>query len=139
MWGCFGLMLQTWKGNIYFTELAERVEYGNYVSASCYNISHYITLHYITLYYIILHHIILYYIILHYTYTYMYKITEFTFVRTVSRVRIRQARGERASRYYLYADVLSLLVVVVVIIIIIIVVVVTVTVVVVVVVLLLVL
>ena len=30
MWGCFGLTLQTWKGNIYFTELAERVEYGNY-------------------------------------------------------------------------------------------------------------
>ena len=21
-WGCFGLILQTWKGNIYFTELA---------------------------------------------------------------------------------------------------------------------
>ena len=28
--GCFGLILQTWKGNIYFTELAERVEYGKY-------------------------------------------------------------------------------------------------------------
>ena len=25
--GCFGLILQTWKGNIYFTELAERVEF----------------------------------------------------------------------------------------------------------------
>ena len=30
IWGCFGLILQTWKGNIDFTELAERVEYGNY-------------------------------------------------------------------------------------------------------------
>ena len=30
IWGCFGLILQTWKGNIYFTELAERVEYGKY-------------------------------------------------------------------------------------------------------------
>ena len=30
IWGCFGLILQTWKGTIYFTELAERVEYGNY-------------------------------------------------------------------------------------------------------------
>ena len=29
IWGCVGLILQTWKGNIYFTELAERVEYGN--------------------------------------------------------------------------------------------------------------
>ena len=25
------VILQTWKGNSYFTELAERVEYGNYV------------------------------------------------------------------------------------------------------------
>ena len=31
IWGCFGLMLQTWQGNIYFTELADRVEYGKYV------------------------------------------------------------------------------------------------------------
>ena len=28
--GCFGLFLQAKKVNIYFTELAERVEYGNY-------------------------------------------------------------------------------------------------------------
>ena len=26
----FGLTLQTWRGNTYFTELAGRVEYGNY-------------------------------------------------------------------------------------------------------------
>ena len=37
IWGCFGLILQTWKGNIYFTELAERVEYGKYA-----NIMHFI-------------------------------------------------------------------------------------------------
>ena len=30
MWGCFRLIVQTWKGNIHFTEFAERVEYGNY-------------------------------------------------------------------------------------------------------------
>ena len=30
IWGCFVLILQTWKGNIYFTELAERVEYSKY-------------------------------------------------------------------------------------------------------------
>ena len=30
IWGCSGLSLQTWKGNIYFTELAERVECGKY-------------------------------------------------------------------------------------------------------------
>ena len=30
MLGCFGLILQAQKGNTYFTELAERVEYGNY-------------------------------------------------------------------------------------------------------------
>ena len=29
--GCFGLILHTWKGNIYFTELAEREAYGKYV------------------------------------------------------------------------------------------------------------
>ena len=28
--GLFWLILQTWKGNVYFTELAERVEYGKY-------------------------------------------------------------------------------------------------------------
>ena len=28
--GCFGLILQTWKGDIYFTEQAERVAYGNH-------------------------------------------------------------------------------------------------------------
>ena len=28
--GCFGLFLQAKKVNTYFTELAERVEYGNY-------------------------------------------------------------------------------------------------------------
>ena len=28
---CLGLILQAQEGNIYFTELAERVEYGNYV------------------------------------------------------------------------------------------------------------
>ena len=31
MGGCFGPFLQAQKGNIYFTELAERVEYGKYV------------------------------------------------------------------------------------------------------------
>ena len=31
IWGCFGLFLQAWKGRNYFTELAERVEYGKYV------------------------------------------------------------------------------------------------------------
>ena len=30
MGGCFWLSLQAQKGDIYFTELAERVEYGNY-------------------------------------------------------------------------------------------------------------
>ena len=30
IWGCLRLFLQTWKGNIYSTELAERVEYGKY-------------------------------------------------------------------------------------------------------------
>ena len=29
--GLFSLFLQAQEGNIYFTELAERVEYGNYV------------------------------------------------------------------------------------------------------------
>lgn len=29
-WGLFGLFLQAWRGNAYFTELAERVERGNY-------------------------------------------------------------------------------------------------------------
>ena len=32
--GCAWLFLQAQKGTIYFTELAERVEYGNYASAS---------------------------------------------------------------------------------------------------------
>ena len=32
--GCFWLRLQAQEGNIYFTELAERVEYGNYVGDS---------------------------------------------------------------------------------------------------------
>ena len=30
IWGCVWLFLQAQEGNIYFTELAERVEYGNY-------------------------------------------------------------------------------------------------------------
>ena len=30
IWGCVWLFLQVQEGNIYFTELAERVEYGNY-------------------------------------------------------------------------------------------------------------
>ena len=30
MGGCFWLFLQTQKGNTYFTELAERAEYGSY-------------------------------------------------------------------------------------------------------------
>ena len=29
MWGCFWLLLQAQKGDTYFTELAERAEYGN--------------------------------------------------------------------------------------------------------------
>ena len=32
IWGCVWLFLQAQKENIYFTELAERVEYGNYDS-----------------------------------------------------------------------------------------------------------
>ena len=32
--GCFGLILQTWKGHIYFTELAEKVEYGKWGDVS---------------------------------------------------------------------------------------------------------
>ena len=32
IWGCVWLRLQAQEGNIYFTELAGRVEYGNYVS-----------------------------------------------------------------------------------------------------------
>ena len=32
--GCFGLILQIWKGNTYFTEWAERVEYGNHGPAN---------------------------------------------------------------------------------------------------------
>ena len=31
IWSCFGLFLQAQKGNTYFTELAERVQYGSYV------------------------------------------------------------------------------------------------------------
>ena len=34
IWGCLWLCLQAQEGNIYFTELAERVEYGNYVLLS---------------------------------------------------------------------------------------------------------
>ena len=30
IWGCFWLFLQAQEENSYFTELAERVEYGNY-------------------------------------------------------------------------------------------------------------
>ena len=30
IWGCVWLCLQAQEGNIYFTELAERVEYGKY-------------------------------------------------------------------------------------------------------------
>ena len=30
IWGCLWLCLQAQEGDIYFTELAERVEYGNY-------------------------------------------------------------------------------------------------------------
>ena len=44
--GCFWLFLQAQKGDTYFTELAERAEYGNHV------------VHY---YYIILYYTILYY------------------------------------------------------------------------------
>ena len=32
IWGCIVLFLQTRKGNIYFTEWAERAEYGKYDS-----------------------------------------------------------------------------------------------------------
>ena len=32
IWGCVWLCLQAREGNIYFAELAERVEYGNYDS-----------------------------------------------------------------------------------------------------------
>ena len=31
IWGCVWLFLQAQEGNVCFTELAERVEYGNYV------------------------------------------------------------------------------------------------------------
>ena len=34
IWGCVWLFLQAQEGNTYFTELAERVEYGNYVICS---------------------------------------------------------------------------------------------------------
>ena len=38
IWGCVWLFLQAQEGHIYFTELAERVEYGNYVTGISHSI-----------------------------------------------------------------------------------------------------
>ena len=37
IWGCFWLFLQAQEGNVCFTELAERVEYGNYDNKTKHN------------------------------------------------------------------------------------------------------
>ena len=115
MGGCVWLFLQAQKGDIYFTEMAERVEYGKYVGGAqtmvaqtvvmgipCpdyihTHISIYIYIYVITLLLILI--LLLYYIIIiHiyiYTYTYIYIIYTHVYTCTYIYIYIYNVSGVR--------------------------------------------